>query len=202
MDALGYLDTVNHITLHELHDKNKFNDANFYQQLTTNFVGIYTAMLTGTGKNLDNDSIIRMINQIKTKYAEKPDILNRELYQYIKEQVEKDFDSPAAFALSRAVEYQEGNLKPADLFKEVYQETFQRGSKLSQSKITGERYVSSSALNEALKGKNLLELYSDQEKPDSRTTVIFNSLNNLAGFQEAYDEAHGKEIAPAKIPKR
>lgn len=50
MDALGYLDTVNYITNHELHDPKVFNVDKFFVDLMNQFEHIHRATILGSGK--------------------------------------------------------------------------------------------------------------------------------------------------------
>ncbi|STX48950.1 putative esterase with patatin domain [Legionella hackeliae] len=194
MDTLGYLDTINHITNHELHDPEVFNTGEFYLDIVTNFDAIYKAVLAGAGKELERDKLMQTINtlqnQLRIEGKSEEDIA-RNVYQLIKDKVEENLDSAQAFALSRAVEYRNGVLTAQELFKETYEEGFKRSGTFAMSNITGERILRTGSLHEALKGKDMFELYRNQSPHNgmTRTDKVFASLENLTSFRGAYETA-------------
>ncbi len=123
MDAFGYLDTINHITNHELHDPSLFDSEQFYIDLVLSFEHIYKAVLYGAGKNPKQDALIQDIASLR-KQLETLDkseaVIDRQVYQLIKGRAEGQLDSINAFALSRAVEFHNQTLRADALFKETY----------------------------------------------------------------------------------
>jgi NTE family protein len=203
MDALGYLDTVNHISNHELHNPEKFNVDQFFGDVRTNFEAIYKAVLLGSGKNPAKDSLLLEINSLhfQLKLQGKPaEVINRQVYQLIKDQVEKGLDSSEAFALSRAVEYSNKTLSSENLLKETYEEGFKRAGLFAVSNITGQRIMSTSSLHKALADKsvNMFELYDKRESSNkqNRTEQVFTALSELTIFTEDYDAHKGESNAP------
>ncbi|RUR07827.1 hypothetical protein [Legionella sp. km772] len=203
MDSLGYLDTVNHITNHELHNPQKFNVDLFFGNVSKNFEGIYKAVLQGAGKNPAQDSLLLEIKslefQLKLQGASE-EVINRQVYQFIKDQVEKKLDSAEAFALSRAVEFSNKTLSSERLFKETYEESFKRAGLFAVSNITGQRIMTSSSLHKALADKsiNMFELYEKREsdKRQNRTEQVFSALSELTSFADDYKEYKGESKAP------
>lgn len=57
MDALGYLDTINHLTNQGLHDAKTFNAAEFYEELVDHFIPIYEAVLLAAKQDLKQDPL-------------------------------------------------------------------------------------------------------------------------------------------------
>jgi NTE family protein len=189
MDSLGYLDTVNYITNHELHDPNVFNEKKFYIDLVDKFKHIYEATLLGAGKDPEKNMLLRemVILETKLRYSRKSISeaeISKQVYQLIKDKVEIRLDSMEAFALSRAVEFRNKTITAEQLFKETYEEGFKRGSIFSVSKISGESIFRSSTLHESLKNKNMFELYANQRKHQgqTRTDKVFSALSKMTEF--------------------
>ena len=191
MDAFGYLDTINHITNYELSDPNTFSPEHFYVSLMDCFEQIYQAVLYGAGKDPMLDTLSQEIAQLK-KHLEtldkKTTIVSRQLYQLIKDRAEAQLDSIAAFALSRAVEFQNQILSADDLFKETYEEGFKRSRVLSLSSITGERFFKSETLHNSLKDRSMFDLYRRKtgSTHTSRTDKVFDTLQRIESFHDAY----------------
>lgn len=127
LDSLGYLDTINHITNHNLHDPNVFNPGDFYIKMVTNFESIYHAILYDSAIEINNDKLIRSIKELREELEIKkfpPEKMARELYQLIKGEVEKDLQSPQAFALSRAVEKHNKFIDDKQIHEEISKQNF------------------------------------------------------------------------------
>ncbi|CDZ77948.1 Patatin-like phospholipase [Legionella massiliensis] len=191
MDALGYLDSINHFTNHDLEDPESFNTDQFYVELVHNFEQIYSATLQGSNKDLAKDELLNSLEKLQSQLAnrEKPataEVIGRQLYQVIKDQVEQNFDSAAAFALSRAVEFNNGNLNAEQLFKETYEEAFRR-TPFAISNFAGERFFSAKSLHAALAEQNMFDLYQaqDSHNENSRHEKIFSALSGIEAFETA-----------------
>lgn len=114
----------------------------------------------------------------------------RTIFHHIKQHAERNYDSPAAFALTRAIEYRSENIDANQLFKDVYEESFRRSSVFSQSKITGETIYTSASLRKALDKQNMFFLFEKQGRADdtsTRTGKIAHSLENIRSFKEKLD---------------
>ncbi len=192
MDAFGYLDTINHISNHQLHDPKKFDPGAFYVDLITYFERIYQAVLCGAAKELEFDSVWQEIrtlrNQLETLKKDNS-VICRQIYQVIKERAEKRLDSAEAFALSRAVEFRNQILRADELFEETYKEGFKRSKPFAVSTITGERFFRFRPLQASLKDKSMYHLYAQKPpSPDkTRTDKVFETLQNLKIFREEYE---------------
>ncbi|KTD53725.1 putative esterase with patatin domain protein [Legionella santicrucis] len=184
MDALGYLDTVNHITNHNLHDPNIFNEKKFYVDTVAHFKSIYHAIFAGSGKDTKRDKLTENIRALEFALRSKgksKEQISRQVFQLIKDNVERNLTSPEAFALSRAVEYHNKALTEEGLFKETYEEGFKRCKHFPASNITGKTIRGSSSLHETLKDKDMFEVYLNQPAGDTQTCMdkVFASLENL-----------------------
>lgn len=115
MDAFGYLDTMHFIINHELYDPKVFSKTDYYSHLVHHFESIYRAVLQGKDQDPSQDPLIQGIEQLRLKLEENPQIaqkstsdkraiIDRELYQFLKEIIERELDAPSSFALTRAVE--------------------------------------------------------------------------------------------------
>lgn len=193
LDTVGYLDTVNHIYNHDLHDPEQFNPAQLFADIKVNFEAIYKAILLGSGKDPRQDMLLKKINSLqRTRKTYSEESINREIYYLIKEKVEKNFSSPEAFALSRAVEYRNKNISSEQLFKEVYEKSFKHSRLFSISNITGKTIMTSAHLHTTLQkdALNMFGLYKQRESKtkQTRTKQIFTSLSQLEGFTEDYNQ--------------
>lgn len=193
LDALGYLDTINHLTNHELDNPDEFDATQFYIALVDKFQHIFTATLLSSGKNPHKNSFLQEIAVLKKQLKLKNEHIteaqiSRQVYQLIKDRVEQRLDTQEAFALSRATEYQNGTLTAEQLFAQTYEEGFKRSTIFSVSHITGEYVFQSSTLHESLNDKNMFELYYQQRvhQRQTRTDRVFDSLNKIGDFQQAY----------------
>jgi predicted acylesterase/phospholipase RssA len=185
MDALGYLDTVNHITNHDLHDSTVFDVDKFFVNLVKQFESIHQAAILGSGKDPKNNLLVKDIALLKAQLegqGKSEKVISRQVYQLIKDKVEKQLDSVEAFALSRAVEFNTKTLSADDLFKETYEEGFKRSGVFSKSNISGEQIFKSSTLHESLKNKSMFDLHKESEK-GTRADKIFNALIQITDFK-------------------
>ncbi len=198
MDALGYLDTINHITNHQLEDKKVFNAEKFYEDLVQEFRVIYKATIIASGKNPSQDLLIQRLSSLETKLRalKKEDgtpltseaDIQRQLYQEIRDAVQKKGpNSLPGFALSRAVEHYNKVITDDRLYKELYEKGFKNSGTFARSTISGRTVFTSASLHQALKNKSMLEL-SKNAKPDSRSYKLFNELKNLKGFDSLREE--------------
>ncbi len=102
MDAMGYLDAMNHITNHNLHDSSVFNEQKFYAKLIKN----YTIIKQALSPHQDP----------KPAPAYQP---NRAYYYELKKITEHHPNSSEAFALSRALELYHKDIKIEELQQEI-----------------------------------------------------------------------------------
>ena len=192
MDNLGFLDTVNYLTNHDLNNPQQFDEKKFYQTITNHFQHIYTALLYESGEDPNKDKLMNDMNKLQKQLAGQPaERINRELYYLMKDYAEKQLNSPAAHALSRAVEFHHGQLTPEALFKDIYEAGFAMRGVSAVSKITGNTIYSAKTLHETLHDKNLFELYAlrAKHKQPGRIDKTFQALQQLEGFKEAYTAA-------------
>lgn len=190
MDALGYLDTINHITNHELHKPDMFSTAKFFPTLVANFEHIYTAVLLASGHNPHKEPLFIEINQLKNQLINTdPEAISRQIVQLIKERVEQKPESRVAFALSRAVEFYNKNLTAEELFKETYEEGFKRSALFSRSTLTKKSIYRSTTLHQSLQKQNMFALYNNQttHSEETRTDKVFHALQKIGGFSHAFD---------------
>ena len=206
MDALGYLDTVNHITNYDLHDPEQFNSEQFYIDLVDKFTAIYKAVLAGSGKNPNADPLWLQMHSLRKDLSDKgkeEPIIARQLYQLVKSKVDQQVNAPEAFALSRSVEYHNNTITAEALFKEVYEEGFRRSPLFSVSSSTGKRIMQSSTLHQELKDKNMFEVYTNRPSKveNGRTEKVFSELNALNSFKNKYESfvnaASKQEVDPS-----
>ena len=189
LDALGYLDTINHITNHDLHNPEDFNPGQFYMALVDKFEHIHHATLLGAGKEPAKDQLTQAIGKLKNqleKEGKSPEIVSRQVYQLIKDKAEHQLDGIEAFALSRAVEFQNKILTADELFKETYEEGFKRSNFFSISNITRSQIFRASTLHDSLKDKSMFELYKNQppHHQPTRTDKVFDALTKMEHFNE------------------
>lgn len=201
MDSLGYLDTVNYITNHELNDPDDFDTSQFYINLVHVFTNIYKATLLSSGKEWQQDILLQEIQelkeQLKTGRASISDAeINRQVYQFIKDKVEVRLDSVEAFALSRAVEFHNKALTAEELFKETYEQGFKRSGVFSLSNITGCKFFRSASLHASLQNKDMFHLFNQQKKSEvsTRTDKVFSVLSDIGDFADAYQSWDKQQI--------
>ncbi len=198
MDALGYLDTMNYITNHELHDQKIFNPDAFYISLVNHFLHIYQAVLAGAGQDPKFNRLMKDIESLRKELIrlhKEEGVICRQVYQLIKDRVEGRLYSIEAFALSRAVEFHNQMLKADDLFKETYLQGFKKSNAFSRSEVTGERFFRAYPLHGSLKERSMFELYRDKSchHEKTRTERVFNTLRNIDSFQETYESCLQRE---------
>lgn len=192
MDVFGYLDTINYICNHQLHNPIKFNPDEFCSEIVSYFEYIYQATLCGATKEIDSDPLwqeMTALRQHLENCSKNAGTISWQIYHLVRTKAEKKLDSVAAFALSRAVEFRNQILKADKLFEETYQEGFKLTSPVAVSTITGERFFRLEPLKACLKDKNLYHLYAKKSpQPDkTRTGRIFEILKNIKIFREEYE---------------
>ena len=192
VDSFSYLNTINYITNHDLHDKDIFYPGVFYSEIVNNFEAIYTALLLGTGHLPKDDLLLIEIESLKAKLTGKQDaLIYRQVYQVIKDSVDSRKYTKKAFALSRAVEFQTNRLEPEQLLEEIYRESFVQGKRFSVSNVTGETYYRASALTSFFeKNKCTFGLLDGRpnQVSDTRMRVVFNALKKMEKFDSAYQQ--------------
>lgn len=194
LDAFGYLDTVNYITNHDLHDEQHFNEGQFYLTLMHHFESIYQAVLQGAGKNAHLNELTQSLNSLRhqlTYLGKSEAVICRQLYYLVKSMAEKRLDSMEAFVLSRAVEFHNQTIDADTLFKEVYEEGFKHSGMFSTAHITGERFFRSDTLHETLKNKRMMELYQHKSTHSdaSRADRVFHALNKIDMFRKGFEDS-------------
>jgi hypothetical protein len=199
VDSFSYLNTMNYITNHELHDKDTFYPGVFYSEIVSNFEAIYTALLLGTGLVPKDDLLLKEMASLKAKLIGKHDAqICRQLYQVIKDSVDSGNYTQKAFALSRAVEFHTNRIEPEKLLEEIYRESFVQGKRLSVSNVTGEPCYRASALTsffEKNKGTFALLDRRPSHVSDTRMDVVFNALKKIEKFELAYQQ-HCQQMTP------
>lgn len=191
MDALGYLDTINHITNHNLHDPKQFDDVVFYQTLNSHFLHIYKAILIESNKDIKCDPLIQ--ERLKLETLSSKD-LNKQRYALIKKYAERKLDGHAMIALSLATEFYRQLLTPDDLLKQVYEVGFKLRGPFSISKITNHTIFNTKKVYETLAKKSMFDLYSTHPvttKAPTRITKTIDELQQIDEFRQAY-ETHQK----------
>lgn len=194
LDAFGYLDTINFITNHHLHDEEQFKEDLFYLDLMHNFEYIFQAILRGAGKNVLQNEFNQELASLRQQLillGKSEAVICRQLYYFVKSIAEKSLDSVEAFALSRAVEFHNQIIDADELFKEVYEEGFKYSGFLSTAHITGERFFSSSALHASLKNKHMMTLFQNKltHHEASRADRVFCALNKIERFQRDFEDS-------------
>ncbi len=192
MDALGYLDTINHLTNHELDDESKFDAKQFYVDIVHQFEHIYHGVLHASSRDPMKDPLLINLAKLKEELqnlGKSEAIISRQLYQLIKDSVEKDLESFATFALSRAVEFHNDTISAEDLFKEVYEVGYKSAGWFSISKIIGKPIYQSNQLHEVLKDKSMFALFAHMpvHANKTRSDNIFEALVSMKKFREAYE---------------
>lgn len=196
MDALGYLDTINHISNHDLHDATKFDSTAFYAKFDSYFQNIYKAILLESSIDPDHDPIMKNMQALDLNRGKwSPESIIRERYNLIKGCVEGQLDSPAAFALSLAIEFHHQQLTADELLKEVYKTGFKFRGRLSTSNITGTTIYRTKTLEASLKHKEMFKLFSNRKNTDieGRLHKTINTLRQIDAFKQAYDDYTGSQ---------
>lgn len=194
MDSLGYLDTMSYVLNYDVQDNAVFSDAKkmaFYPNLVNNFIHIYTAVLKGANKT--TDSFMKEYENYKKTFETtdsagnslSSESISRELFYFIKKQVESDLHGSAAFALSRAVEFRNKTLLADDLYKETYEESFKRSGLFAVSNVSNHKVFTASALHKALESQSLFAL--KKNNPNSRSNKVFNELQKIENFIKQKD---------------
>lgn len=116
MSVRGYLDTMDMIFNHDLHHvegDTSYDKAphEFYAEVVMNFVCIYKAMLSASGKDPSQDTLLKEIT------VNDASLLST--YYLIRDKAEHVSTSKQAFALTRAVEYRKGELTHDVLEEEI-----------------------------------------------------------------------------------
>lgn len=191
MDAFGYLDTINHISNHQLYDEEKFDPSEFYIDLITYFELIYQAILCGATKGLMTDPLWQEITSLRRQLGilgKNNNVTCKQIYHVIKDRAEKNLDSAEAFALSRAVEFRNQNLSANELFEETYKEGFKRSYPLVISTMTRERFFKLQPLQD-LRSKSMYQLYlhKNSQPQNTPTDKVFDALQNIKFFREEYE---------------
>ena len=120
LDAFGYLDTIQYIIQHELHDPEKFNDTDFYAQFNAAFKIIYRAHLLSVNDTPDDDPLWRALSALEQETPPRDsNVLQRELFQTIQSFAQRDWDRPAAHAVVRSVELQHQHITREMLMDEI-----------------------------------------------------------------------------------
>ncbi len=198
--TLGYLDTLTYVVNHQLHDQctaQALDVQAFRTDILRYYEPIYRAVLLGFGKNPEEDTLLNNMNE-RDENGSLQLTLERRL-DLIKAKVLEDISSPAAFALSRALELRFGNITPEDLFKETYKESFKHCGTFSVSQVTGESIFSAQTLHQSLKNRSMFGLYNDQPKTalETRLFNVFTELSELPEFNQAY-AAYGTVVETDK----
>ncbi len=191
IDTLGYLDTIDFISSHELHEPSEFSTDDFYNELVNHYDHIHTALLCASGHDRKSNALLAEIVLVRHQLAIKNqpiEVISRQVYQLIKDYVEKHMNSPEAFALSRAVEFRNHVLSAEKLLKETYEEGFKYRGFFATSKIMGVRFYRSSTLHEALKDKDMATVYAQKAHHihPTRSDKLLVELQQIPAFREAY----------------
>lgn len=185
MIVLGYLDTINYVMNHDLYDCSSvstFTPNVFLKETVGHFMQIYQAILLGANIPLDDDPLLTQLND--------PHLSLHEQFYRIDAYVRRHVHSPAAFALTRTVEYRTNRISSETLFKDIYQESFKRSGFFSRSMISGECIFRNSTLQKKLTQVNLFGLFStrNQGHTYSRTESILNALKGIPRFESDYQD--------------
>jgi NTE family protein len=188
MNSLSYYDTMNHMINHDLYNKDKFSPDTFYNEIVANYEKIHSAVMAGSNKNPQHSALQASITKLKRDLDGKdPAIINREIFYLIKGYTEKNFDSPEAFALSRAYEFRSNHIDANQLFKEVYEESFNRSGLFAQSKISGQTIYSKTTLHKALEKADMFAL-QEGSNVNTRASKIHSVLSQLDTFKAVSGE--------------
>lgn len=188
--VLGYLNTIDFAVMHQLEQQcevNKFNASVFYDDVLHHFKSIYSAVLLGAGKDPEKDALL---NQFKQRdIANKNRTASSDFWiggylDLIKTEALNDFASPAAFAMTRAIELYLGQINAEVLFKETYECSFKLSSYFSISNITGASCYRNASLHRALEGKDMFRLFAEQQRipHQTRTAAIYDALSQIDLF--------------------
>ena len=79
IDSLGYLDTINFATSHNLHNPEQFDSGAFYNEVVDNFYKIYRAVLLGAGKNIEKDGLYLELVALRAQLAKRRETISQEL---------------------------------------------------------------------------------------------------------------------------
>ena len=115
MCSMGYLDTLNFIMNHQLHDSSRFNQHHVLSCLLVNFMQIYQDVLTASQKETHDNPLIQKLNLSLSA----GDMKQAQVLFHIKQQVEFKLDSIEAFALSRSIERHQGCLNETKHLVEI-----------------------------------------------------------------------------------
>ena len=151
----------------------------FYSNTVNTFKSVYMAVLQGSEQDINKDFLLNKLRNLEKDPSSNP----LEVCHFIKEYVENHLGSNAAFSLARAVEFNNGDLTPEQLFKETYVQAFKESSWLSLSKITGKTFFLTSSLEKELENKNMFHLLEEKTKNvkgTSRAEKVFDSLNHIS----------------------
>lgn len=199
MDALGYLDTINHITNHNLQDELQFDIVAFYTKFDSYFQNIYKAILLESDVKPEHDSLIKSIQAIvQNSGGQSPESIVRQKYNLIKDRIERQLDCPAAFALSLTIEFHHQQLTANELLKEVYKIGFKLRGIFSNSNITGTTIRRFKTLCESLRDENMFGLFANRNKAknEGRMHQTINALQKIPEFNQAYDTYMRSRISP------
>ncbi len=187
MAALGYLDTVGYLSNHDLYDAGFFNPEKFYGALIHCFETIYQALLAGNNSDPTTNILFKTITLLHNAKDRQKSLIDRQIYHEIKASVEKNPDSAAAFALTRAVEFLTENLVAEQLFKEVYcaEKTGKRFPFFGSSGSKSYKSVEPEAC------QSMFDLYALETEmlAKSKMRVIFTLLRRMERFNVAYEQA-------------
>ena len=192
IDTFGYLDTVNFIFNHELHDLHYFNAETFYVDLVMCFEHIYEGVLCSAGKELKSNGLVIQIGALKNKLeknGQSKAVISRQIYQLIKDHAEVKINSIVSFALSRAVEFHNHVISADELLKETYEEGFKYRGFFPTVTITGARFFRSHSLHMALKDKSIASMYVKQTNSAdrTRTSKTLEALQHIPIFYEDFE---------------
>lgn len=192
VDSFSYLNTMDHITNHDLYDSNVFFPGVFYTEIVNNFEKIYRALLLGMSLPLDDDELLKEMALLKADLKGRNDAsIHRQLYQVIKHSVDSETFKHKAFALSRAVEFHFNQIGSEKLFEELYLESHAQSSLLAISRVSEEKCLRTSSVKRAIEkryGMFSLLRHERHNSSNSQIKIIFSALKELDKFSEAYQQ--------------
>lgn len=192
IDSFSYLNTMDHITNHDLHDSNMFFPGVLYTEIVNNFEKIYSALLLGLSLSLKDDELLKEMASLKADLKGRKDAsIHRQLYQLIKHSMDSETFKHKAFALSRAVEFHFNRMGSEKLFEEIYIECHAQSSLLAISHVSEEKCYTTSAVKRAIEKRHgMFALLSHQRHKllNSQMKIIFNMLNKLDKFNDGYHQ--------------